>query len=223
MSHGAVRCLLPASGVVRTIVEPRANYDLAGAEWSPDGSQIVYHSWGGPGAGVTAQSRMSSRRMARATACSLLRGTPFGMPGGIGPTMLRGSSSFGYTPGYRGRTARGDPVGRGAGRAPRSRTPAPSSANAARCGKRLTTRWSSAPPERRARVSRYNRSSSIRLAGTIRPTAWATTSDPTCRPARLLDVPPAADKEEPRVGRDPGFRKRRWLRGLDPEPVTFGL
>ena len=26
---------------------------------------------------------------------------------------------------------------------------------------------------------------------------------------------PAADKEEPRVGRDPGFRKRRWLRGLD--------
>ncbi len=37
----------PSSGVVRTIVEPSAVVDVAAPRWSPDGSQIAYHSWGG--------------------------------------------------------------------------------------------------------------------------------------------------------------------------------
>jgi Tol biopolymer transport system component len=45
---------------VRTIVEAQAGYDLAGAEWSPDGSRIAYWMWGGPDgdAGLTAHTHV---------------------------------------------------------------------------------------------------------------------------------------------------------------------
>ena len=33
------------TGDVRTLVEPRSGTDLAGAEWSPDGSRIAYWTW----------------------------------------------------------------------------------------------------------------------------------------------------------------------------------
>jgi Tol biopolymer transport system component len=49
-SHG-VYAVDPASGAVRTIVEPLSDYDLAAANWSPDGSHVAYSQWGGPGAG----------------------------------------------------------------------------------------------------------------------------------------------------------------------------
>lgn len=38
----------PATGAVRTIVTTPADYDLAGATWSPDGASISYWMWGGP-------------------------------------------------------------------------------------------------------------------------------------------------------------------------------
>lgn len=49
-----------ASGVVRAIVEPAYPYDLAGAEWSPDGSRIAYWRWGGPTAneGISAHTHV---------------------------------------------------------------------------------------------------------------------------------------------------------------------
>jgi hypothetical protein len=50
----------PKSGAVRTIIEPSGTYDLAGATWSPDGSQIAYWRWGGPGEGLTARTRVIS-------------------------------------------------------------------------------------------------------------------------------------------------------------------
>ena len=52
----------PSSGVVRTIIGPSPTYDFAGANWSPDGSQIAYWRWGGPGSdlGLTAHTRIVS-------------------------------------------------------------------------------------------------------------------------------------------------------------------
>ena len=49
-----------ASGDVRTIIPPLGGYfDLAGAVWSPDGSQIAYQRWGGAGAdGISAHTRV---------------------------------------------------------------------------------------------------------------------------------------------------------------------
>jgi dipeptidyl aminopeptidase/acylaminoacyl peptidase len=46
--NGGIFAIDLASGSLRTIVEPVATYDLAGAEWSPDGSRIAYWKWGGP-------------------------------------------------------------------------------------------------------------------------------------------------------------------------------
>lgn len=37
----------PATEEVRTIIEPTADYGLAGPTWSPDGSRIAYWRWGG--------------------------------------------------------------------------------------------------------------------------------------------------------------------------------
>lgn len=39
----------PVTHVVRTIHDSAPSFDLAGAVWSPDGSQIAFWSWGGPG------------------------------------------------------------------------------------------------------------------------------------------------------------------------------
>jgi Tol biopolymer transport system component len=58
-SHG-VFAVDPATNVVRTIVEPTANYDLAGANWSPDGSQVAYYLWGGPSDGINAMTHVVS-------------------------------------------------------------------------------------------------------------------------------------------------------------------
>ena len=49
----------PSTGVVRTIVEPTSGFDLAGANWSPDGTRIAYWAWG-DGDGVTAHTHMVS-------------------------------------------------------------------------------------------------------------------------------------------------------------------
>jgi Tol biopolymer transport system component len=50
------------TGDVRTIIEPSTVYDIAGANWSPDGSQIAYWRWGGPGEvdGINAHTRVIS-------------------------------------------------------------------------------------------------------------------------------------------------------------------
>ena len=50
------------TGDVRTIVEPSSVYDIAGANWSPDGSQIAYWRWGGLSehAGINAHTRVVS-------------------------------------------------------------------------------------------------------------------------------------------------------------------
>jgi len=50
----------PSNGVVRTIVEAPAGFDIGGPRWSPDGSQIAYHAWGGPGEGLTARTHVIS-------------------------------------------------------------------------------------------------------------------------------------------------------------------
>ena len=47
-----------SSGLVRPIVEPSPNFDLAGATWSPDGSQIAYWSWAGEVEGITAHTHV---------------------------------------------------------------------------------------------------------------------------------------------------------------------
>jgi dipeptidyl aminopeptidase/acylaminoacyl peptidase len=48
------------SGVVRPIVAPSSVFDLAGANWSPDGSRIAYWRWGGPADGLTARTHVIS-------------------------------------------------------------------------------------------------------------------------------------------------------------------
>lgn len=48
------------SGARRTIVDLSSVYDLAGANWSPDGSRIAYWRWGGLGEGITAHTRVVS-------------------------------------------------------------------------------------------------------------------------------------------------------------------
>ena len=52
----------PTDEVIRTIVEPSPGYDLAGANWSPDGSQVAYWRWGGPGSesGINALTHVVS-------------------------------------------------------------------------------------------------------------------------------------------------------------------
>jgi Tol biopolymer transport system component len=52
----------PSSGDVRTIFQAPLGFDLAGANWSPDGSRIAYWMWGGPGSegGVTARTHIIS-------------------------------------------------------------------------------------------------------------------------------------------------------------------
>jgi Tol biopolymer transport system component len=48
----------PTTGKVRSIKQLEAEFDLAGASWSPDGSRIAYWSWGGPGAGLNSKSHV---------------------------------------------------------------------------------------------------------------------------------------------------------------------
>jgi len=43
---------------VRQILMVDAGFDLAGASWSPDGSQVAYWSWAGRGAGLDAKTRV---------------------------------------------------------------------------------------------------------------------------------------------------------------------
>ena len=50
----------PSTGTVRTIIESPIGFDLAGARWSPNGSQIAYWSWGGPGEGLNVRTRVIS-------------------------------------------------------------------------------------------------------------------------------------------------------------------
>jgi dipeptidyl aminopeptidase/acylaminoacyl peptidase len=49
-----------STGARRTLVAPRVGYDLAGANWSPDGSQVAYWTWGGPlsESGITAHTHV---------------------------------------------------------------------------------------------------------------------------------------------------------------------
>jgi Tol biopolymer transport system component len=48
------------TGDVRAIVNPSLGYELAGATWSPDGSQVAYWRWGGPDSAdeITARTRV---------------------------------------------------------------------------------------------------------------------------------------------------------------------
>lgn len=50
----------PSGGPTREILTVPSGFDLAGASWSPDGEQIAYWSWGGPGAGFTAKTHVVS-------------------------------------------------------------------------------------------------------------------------------------------------------------------
>jgi WD40-like Beta Propeller Repeat len=60
-THG-LYAIDPTDGVVRPIVEPSTIFDVAGANWSPDGSQIAYWRWGGSSSaeGLTAHTRVVS-------------------------------------------------------------------------------------------------------------------------------------------------------------------
>jgi Tol biopolymer transport system component len=54
MSGSGIWAIDPATGDIRPIVLPASNiWDYAQAAWSPDGSQIAYIRWGGPGEGLT--------------------------------------------------------------------------------------------------------------------------------------------------------------------------
>lgn len=46
------------SNKLRTIVQLPAGYDLAGANWSPDGSRIAFWEWGGQATGINAQTHV---------------------------------------------------------------------------------------------------------------------------------------------------------------------
>ncbi|HEV8696137.1 MAG TPA: hypothetical protein VGQ89_00480 [Candidatus Limnocylindrales bacterium] len=46
--------------MIRSIVAPSFVFDLAMANWSPDGAQIAYARWGGPGEGLTVHTRVIS-------------------------------------------------------------------------------------------------------------------------------------------------------------------
>jgi Tol biopolymer transport system component len=55
ISGSGIWAIDPATGDVRPIVLPASNiWDYAQATWSPDGSQVAYIRWGGPGEGLTA-------------------------------------------------------------------------------------------------------------------------------------------------------------------------
>jgi Tol biopolymer transport system component len=58
-SHG-IFAVNATSGTVRTIVEPSSEFDLAIANWSPNGAQIAYTRWGGPAEGLTVHTRIIS-------------------------------------------------------------------------------------------------------------------------------------------------------------------
>ena len=47
-----------ATNDVRTIVEPSEIYGVAGLNWSPDGSQVVYWRWGGALGGINARTHI---------------------------------------------------------------------------------------------------------------------------------------------------------------------
>jgi Tol biopolymer transport system component len=51
-----------STGATRTIVEPKPGFDVAGANWSPDGSHVAYWTWGGPGSDqrITARTHIVS-------------------------------------------------------------------------------------------------------------------------------------------------------------------
>jgi WD40 repeat protein len=58
MGHG-IFAVDATSGTVRTIVEPSSVFDLALANWSPNGAQIAYARWGGA-EGLTVHARVIS-------------------------------------------------------------------------------------------------------------------------------------------------------------------
>ena len=90
------------SGVVRTIVAAADFYDLAGAEWSPDGSSIAYSTWGGAvdtGA-INARTHVIA---ADGTGDRVLPDPP-GAVWNAGPTWSNDGTTLlivrGYAPGY---------------------------------------------------------------------------------------------------------------------------
>jgi hypothetical protein len=56
-SHHGLFAVDMATSQVRTIVSAPQGFDLGGANWSPDGSQIAYWMWGGPGSDIGATAR----------------------------------------------------------------------------------------------------------------------------------------------------------------------
>ena len=48
----------PATARIRTIVEPTADYGVAGPNWSPDGSSIAYWRWGGAAIGLNPRTHI---------------------------------------------------------------------------------------------------------------------------------------------------------------------
>ena len=56
LNHG-VFAIDRSTGDVRRIVQAPLGYDLAGANWSPDGSRIAYWMWGGPDSATRTTAR----------------------------------------------------------------------------------------------------------------------------------------------------------------------
>jgi len=169
----------PATGQYRTIVYPSSGaWDYAQAVWSPDGSQIAYIRWGGPGEGLTAHVRIVSAdgkvdRELPAPSDAVWDAGPVWSNDGKRLLTLRG-----YTPLFEDvRPAVIPADGSGLG----IEIPYPGVINGGCCAD-----WEWAPDDSSVLVTPSDALGNPQqqviidlVAGTTRPAPWTTTSDPT--------------------------------------------
>jgi Tol biopolymer transport system component len=169
-----------ASGVVRTVIPPQRGYDVAGAVWSPDGSQIAFQRWGGPGGlgGITAHTHVvfadgTEDRTLPAPRDAVWDATPQWSNDGERLFIVRG-----YTSGYEDVRpvvipADGSSVG--------IEVPYPGRINGECCAG-----WQWSPDDSKILVTPTDELGRPQqqmivdpLTGTVRPAPWTSTSDPT--------------------------------------------